>query len=141
MKPIVLFLGGALISAALFYSGWHCGQSPWSSDQAMIQPTVDRRIQDLSTAANLLYTLDTGSTNALRERLQSQMFLALLDVDSLSDMSDADSRARARCLAKEIAKHRAQGSPSFAGNLNNWPDDSIAQFDAALKQTATAPAK
>jgi hypothetical protein len=143
MKQLALLFSILLIPTAFFYFGQHCGPSSLDSDDALIRPTIDRRLQELSNAANLLHLLDTDTsdTNKLRARLQSQMFLALLDVDSLSGASDANQRDLAHCLTKQIAKYRAEGCPSFIGHLANWSDDSVAQFEALLKRATAEPAK
>jgi len=136
MKTIAFSLCVMLIAAALFGSGWYLGHGRRAIDESQTMPVIDRRIEEAGVAAKLLHDLDTGKTNEIRWLFQGQMLMAVTHVDSLSEMSDARSRELARGIAAQIAKYRAEGSPSFTGKLGNWSDESIARFEAALKRAS-----
>jgi len=136
MKSLAFTLCVILIAAGLFGSGWYLGHGRRAIDENQTMPVIDRRIEEAGIAAKLLHDLDTGKTNEIRWLFQGQMLMAVTHVDSLSEMSDARSRELAGGVAAQIAKYRAEGSPSFTGKLGNWSDESIARFEAALKRAS-----
>src|ERR1043166_241682 len=136
MKTLAFSFCVILIAAALFVSGWQLGHRRRAIDESQTMPVIDKRIEEAGIAAKLLHDLDNGNTNEIRWLFQGQMLMALTHVDSLSDMSDARSRELARGVAAQIAKYRAEGSPSFTGKLGSWSDDSIARFEAILRRAS-----
>src|SRR5436190_23775934 len=141
MKHLALSFCVILIAAGLFGAGWHLGHGRRYIDETQTMPVIDRRIEEAGIAAKLLHDLDIGNTNDIRWLFQGQMLIALTHVGSLSEMSDARSRELARGVAAQIAKYRAEGSPSFTGKLGNWSDDSMARFEAILRRASQETTK
>ena len=136
MKTLAFSLCVILIAAALFASGWQLGHRRRAIDESQTMPVIDRRIEEAGIAAKLLHDLDNGNTNEIRWLFQGQLLMAVMHVDALSDMSDARSRKLAADIGAQIAKYRAEGSPSFTGKLGNWSEDTIAKFETILKRAS-----
>ena len=134
MKRLTFILCVILIGGTLVGAGWYLGHSRRATDEAYTKPVIDKRIEDAVIAAKLLHDLDTGNTNEIRSLLQFQIIVAVTHLDYLSEMTDARSRELAGNVVAQIAKYRAEGSPSFTGDLGNWTGNSIAGFEAALKR-------
>src|SRR5436190_9249365 len=101
MKHLALSFCVILIAAGLFGCGWYLGHGRRAIDETQTMPVIDRRIEEAGIAAKLLHDLDNGNTNEIRWLFQGQMLMAVMHVDSLSDMSDARSRDLARGLAAQ----------------------------------------
>jgi hypothetical protein len=136
MRKLTFLAGALVLAGALFGAGWHFDHLRRAIHVQYIEPVTDKRLEDAAHAVQILHCLDSGNTNAIRDSQQLVMVLSLLHVDSLLPYSDSRSRALANELLREIAKSRAQGAPSFTGQLSNLSEPTLQQFGTLLKRAS-----
>lgn len=99
---------------------------------------LEMRLAQGDGAVFMLHQLDANQTNALRGELQLQVFGSALVVDSLYPHADQQTQKRCRDFFVELAKQRADKSPSFAGKMG-LGDEAATHLDSILHKYADSP--
>ena len=136
MQKLVFILVIVAVAGGLVITGWHFGSQRGAKDALYAESVLEKGIGDAEATAEMLHELDAGDTNAVRRVLQSKLVMCVMTVDSLSPYGDTKDQQLAQSLFATVAKYRAEGSPSFAGDLGGWSTDSLARLDVILKKAS-----
>ena len=136
MKIFLFIIVGAILAAALIYTGWIFGARSHFMTEAFSVTGVDKALTDLTMKESMLNEIQNGKTEDLIHSLQMEIDGNILTVDAFHDDMDARSLDLSRKILAHIAQDRLKSPNAYAGDLPKMDSDVEEKIKLILEQAS-----